>query len=254
MGEAQVLDRGTAQGEFFGRDMYLADIGGWPADRLRPERPVVAPRGARLRVWATDPHDGRHLPPPGDGVLLDTGRFSLTNSGNRTLRAPKRSWKVDLDVDGGDDRVGGMSCLNLKAMYNDPAQMREALAWRLFRQAGVSASRHTVFNPPAIDAVTGCDSGGGLWDRVSRAAYLELDSPHGVPFTGRQFTNDEVYRSGFGQQELRHGNAMILGIHHYVRMRHDRAREQLAALRRTHPSGASGARFSGVPEPLPGQP
>ena len=36
-----------------------------------------------------------------------------------------------------------MSCINLKSMYNDPAQMREALAWRLLRDAGVPAARHT---------------------------------------------------------------------------------------------------------------
>ena len=28
-------------------------------------------------------------------------------------------------------------------MYNDPSQMREALAWRLFRNAGVPSARHT---------------------------------------------------------------------------------------------------------------
>lgn len=28
-------------------------------------------------------------------------------------------------------------------MFNDPSQMREALAWRLFDRIGVVASRHT---------------------------------------------------------------------------------------------------------------
>jgi spore coat protein CotH len=45
-----------------------------------------------------------------------------------------------------------MGRLNLKAMYNDPSQMREALAWRLFRRVGVPASRHT-FTKLAFDAV-----------------------------------------------------------------------------------------------------
>ena len=36
-----------------------------------------------------------------------------------------------------------MTCVNLKSMYNDPSQMREALAWRLFRHAGVPAAQHT---------------------------------------------------------------------------------------------------------------
>ena len=36
-----------------------------------------------------------------------------------------------------------MTWINLKAMYNDPSQMREALAWRLFGIAGIPAPRHT---------------------------------------------------------------------------------------------------------------
>ncbi len=490
----------SRQGEFFDRAMYLLDVQGWPADQMRPDTgPVVAPAGARLRLCETDPHDGRHLPPPGDpGVLLDTARFSLANSGNRTLLAPKRSWKVDLDAGDADGEVAGMSVLNLKAMYNDPSQMREALAWGLFGQAGVPASRHTyakfginraylglfsvieqvdraflkerfgrnskgnlfkvycgeigpgtlqhrvgpdgddsgrqyrgpdsddptyrlksysdapgadsyddlarfvrvvngvdlpggddrfgtdafaasarevfnvdaflrwaginllvggwdnyfatpanyylynsgkaggagdvvadpyftfipwdydntfgidyfgvrwqdtdlldwpantagywrfnggsgtsrlplvqnllrhadfrryyldhveylldtAFNPAAIEAVTGADGSGGLWDRVSRAAYLESDTPYGRPFTERQWTNDEVFHNGFAQYELRHGNAFALGITHYVRMRHDSARVQLERLRRTDPRGASGATFPVSPEPLPGR-
>jgi hypothetical protein len=457
----------------------------------------VAPDGARLRLWETHPHDTRQLPPPGGaGTLLDTARFSLANSGNRTKNAPKRSWKVDLEP--GDDEVAGMSVLNLKSMYNDPSQMREALAWRLFGQAAVPAPRHTyarlginggylglfslieqvdraflkehfgrnsrgnlfkvysgqlgpgtlehrvgaggddsgrqyktkedeeptyrlksyskapgadsyddlahfvrvingvglpggenrfasdafadsvrdvlavdaflrwagvnvligawdnyfatpanyylynsgkagreddvvsapyftfipwdydntfgidyfgtawqhtdlldwpsntvkywrfnrghdgktsdvplvrnllrqpefrryyldhvehlldtVLAPAAVDAVLGGEGGGGLWDRVSRGAYLESDTPYGWPFTGRQFTNDEVYRSGVTQEELRHGDEFALGVHHYVRMRYDSAREQLDRLRRTDPSGSSGATFPTTPEPLP---
>ena len=93
--------------------------------------------------------------------------------------------------------------------------------------------------------------GGGLWDRVARAAYLESDTPHGSPHTGRQFTNDEVYRSGHEQWELRRGEEHAEGIVHYVRMRHDSARAQLAVLRRDHPAGASGASFPAALEPLP---
>jgi hypothetical protein len=95
------------------------------------------------------------------------------------------------------------------------------------------------------------ERGSRQWDRVSQAAYLESDTPGGQPFTGRQFSNDEVYRSGREQQELRRGDTKVEGIIHYVRMRHDRARAQLAELRRDHPPGASGATFSGKLEPLP---
>ena len=487
----------SRQHEFFDRSMYVVDVRGWPVDQVHPPKPLdplVAPAGARLRLWETHPHDTRHLPPPGSaGAMLDTARFSLANSGNRTRNAPKRSWKIDLDP--GDDEVAGMTCLNLKSMYNDPSQMREAVAWALFRQAGVPAARHTyarfgiderylglfsvieqvdraflkehfgrnsrgnlfkvycgqigpgtlehrvgadgddggrqyrtkgddptyrlksysraagadsyddlaqlvrvingiglpggedrfgtdtfaasvrevfavdaflrwagvnvligawdnyfatpanyylynsgraggeddvlsgpyftfipwdydntfgidyvgtawqhtdlldwpsntvgywrrngnggtsplplvqnllrhrelrryyldhvehlldtVFTPAAIDAVLGPDGGDGLWDRVSRGAYLESDTPYGTPFTGRQFSNDEVFRNGVAQYELRHGDEFALGIHHYVRMRYDSARDQLARLRGPDPSGSSGATFPAPPEPLP---
>jgi hypothetical protein len=83
------------------------------------------------------------------------------------------------------------------------------------------------------------------------SAYFEADFPQSGPFTGRQFTNDEVYRAGYEQQELRHADEFVLGIYHYVRMRRDSARAQLATLRRTFPAGASGGQFPGILEPLP---
>ena len=134
--------------EFFQQPMYMLHVTGWPQDAVRPneplEKPVVAPAGARLALWPTDPGDGRHIAPRGNaGALYETATFSLVNSGNRTLWASKRSWKADLEPGGGGDRLAGMSKVNLKAMYNDPSQMREALAWRLFASAGVPASRHT---------------------------------------------------------------------------------------------------------------
>jgi CotH kinase protein len=493
----ETIDSDAARREFFDRRMYMIAVDGWPSGELRPERPVLATRDGSFRLWRTSPSDARHVPPPGgDGVLATSRAFSLVNSGNRTLRVPKRSWKVDFHVDGGADEVAGMSCLNLKAMYNDPAQMREALAWRMFGAAGVPSSRHTYakfaindrylglfsvveqvdrsflrehfgknhhgnlykaycggldcatlehrvgsdgtdggrqyaepgsedatyrlktneddpaassyddlaalvrtvngvglpggderfdsdvyrdsvqrifnatgflrwagvnvligawdnyfatpanyylynsgrkgesrdfvadpyftfipwdydnsfgidyfgtrwqytdlldwpsntgnygrrnggghrshiplvqhllanhgfrqyyldhleflldtsFTPQAVAALIGTDGGDGLWERVRHAAYLESDTPYGTPFTGRQFTNDEVYRAGCQQQQLQHGQAHIDGIYHYVRMRYDSAREQLGRLRATYPSGASGATFPGVAEPLP---
>jgi hypothetical protein len=86
---------------------------------------------------------------------------------------------------------------------------------------------------------------------VSRSAYLESDTPLGPPFTERQFVNDDVYRAGFRQDDLRRGDASILGISRYVRRRYDSARGQLAELRRTYPAGASGASFPAAAEPLP---
>ncbi len=495
----QYLRASTGKAEFFDEPMYVISVAGWPADHLTPEEPVEASGDARLALWPSDPADARHVPPPEqEGVLFATPTFSLMNSGNRTLRAPKRSWKVNFEIGGDDQRLVDMSRLNLKAMYNDPAQMREALAWQLFAGAGVPASRHTyaklaindryrglfflveqvdrrmlkdhfggndggnlykaycddigcatlerrvgedgddsgrqyfkaksiddrsyrlksneddaqantyddlaelirridgvglsggderfasddyrasldavmsmpaflrwagvnllagswdnyfatpanyylynagrkgaresfvespyfvllpwdydnsfgidyfatewqdtdvvdwaantrnyckqthapgetsriplvqnvlrnhdfcqyyldhlehlletVFDPDKIAAKLGPDGGPGLWERVRHAAYLESDTPSGPPFTGRQFTNDEVYRTGCLQNEVRHGDAHVEGIVHYVRMRRDQARRQLEALRATFPSGASGATFTGVMETLP---
>ncbi len=134
----------TSKGEFFDRQLYLIDITDWPQDDPRTDTPVTASGAARLALWRTEPGDARHIPPPGaDGVLFTTPTFSLVNSGNRTLHADKRSWKINFEVADGQDRVVGMSKLNLKSMCNDPSQMREALVWRLFRAAGVPAPRHT---------------------------------------------------------------------------------------------------------------
>jgi hypothetical protein len=484
--------------EFFGWKMYVVHVTGWPADAFTPEEPVASSGNARLELWRTDPSDDRHVPPPGqEGVLLSTPTFSLMNSGNRTLRVPKRSWKVNFDVGDSKERLVDMSRLNLKAMYNDPSQMREALAWQSFAEVGVPASQHTyarlaindrymglfffveqvderflkdhfgsndqgnlykaycgdvgcatlerrvgadgddsgrqyftaspddrsyrlkandadphassyddlaqltrtidgvgipggddrfgsdafrasleaimnvpaflrwagvnvlvgswdnyfatpanyylynaghkgakdafmdspyfvfipwdydnsfgidyfgtqwqytdivdwpantrnywakqgahdktshiplvtnllrnhdlcqyyldhlehlldtVFTPDKIVAQIGAEGGGGLWDRVRQAAYLEADTPYAPPFTGRQFTNDDVYRTGYQQNEIWRGETKVEGIFHYVRMRCDSARQQLATLRKDYPSGASRATFSGMLEPLP---
>ena len=113
-----------------------------------PQQPGVltskaaAPQDARLDIWPTDPASSHHISgPDACGAAFGTQGFSLINSGNRTLHAPKRSWKITLTRDADD--LAGMTCINLKSMYNDPAQMREALAWRLLRNAGVPAARHT---------------------------------------------------------------------------------------------------------------
>ncbi len=489
------LAASKGKAEFFEQDMYMIHVTGWPGDCFTPDEPVESSSDARLELWRTDPRDDRHRPPPDqEGVLLSTSTFSLMNSGNRTKHAPKRSWKINFEVGGNKDRLVEMSRLNLKSMYNDPCQMREALAWNLFALAGVPASRHTyaklminerymglfsfieqvdrrflrdhfgandrgnlykaycgdvgcatlerrvgldgddggcqyfttgsydrtyrlktnendlhantyddlaqlvrtidgaglpggddrfssdafrasvqgimnvwaflrwagvnlligswdnyfatpanyylynaghrgakkefmdspyfvfvpwdydnsfgvdyvgtqwqytdivdwpsntkkywgksdktshiplvqnllrnhdlcqyyldhleylldtAFSHDVVLGLMGPEGGGGLWDRVRHAAYLEADTPYSPPFTGRQFTNDEVYLTGCMQNETRRGEAKVEGIVHYVRMRCDSARQQFAALRKAYPNGASGATFPGVIEPLP---
>src|SRR5580700_6638090 len=130
--------------EFFDADMYMFHVTGFQPGHGVLTEPVRPGHGARLDVWRTDPAHHRHIPDPHQqGTLFSTQAFSLKNSGNRTLRAPKRSWRIILDGSGHDNRLAGMSRINLKAMYNDPSQMREALAWRLFGIAGIAAPRHT---------------------------------------------------------------------------------------------------------------
>jgi hypothetical protein len=467
--------------------MYMFHVTGFRPGRGVLTEQVKPDHGARLDVWKTDPADDRRIPaPPGGGVLFGTSAFSLKNSGNRTLRAPKRSWRITLDATGPGNRLAGMVRINLKAMYNDPSQMREALAWRLFGEANVPASRHTYaklafdttyrglfsviehvdkkflrdhfgenhlgnlyktgcrdigcasleyrtgpdgddtgrqyfipgspertyrlktnkndpeantyddlacfirtingiglpggderfdtdvfresvdgimnvnaflrwaavnmllgswdnyyatrsnyylynsgrrgaakdfvgspyfhfipwdydnclgidysgtrwqyadildwpgkvnrhipkiplvrnllrnhdyrqyyldylehmldteFNPGAIAEQIGARTEDGLWHRVRQAAYLESDTPYEKPFTGRRYSNDEVYQSGCRQRQLRHGKKTIEGIIHYVRMRHDSARAQLKQLRRAIPRTVDG--FPPAAERLP---
>ena len=486
----RAADSVRAKDEFFATGMYMFHITGFPQQPGVLPGEVDAPPGARLDVWRTDPASNTHIPGPGtDGVLLSTPGFSLANSGNRTLHAPKRSWKVTVDK---GHHLAGMARVNLKSMYNDPSQMREALAWGLFRTAGLPAARHTYaklafdatyyglfavieqvdkpflkehfgdndrgnlykaycgdvgcatlehrtgpggddsgrqyftddtddrtyrlktnkddhaagtyddlaqlirtingvgltggdarfgtdafresvdaimnayaflrwagvnlllgswdnyyatpsnyylynsgrlgaeddfmhapyftfipwdydnclgidyfgtkwqytdildwpsntesywrhharsriplvqnllrnghyrgyyldhleylldtrFNTGAIAGLIAADSDAGLWGRVHQAAYLESNTPYGPPFTGRQFSNDEVYQAGCKQNELRHGTEKADGIINYVRMRYDSARRQLAQLRATTPRGTA-AGFPAVMEPLP---
>jgi len=92
---------------------------------------------------------------------------------------------------------------------------------------------------------------GGLWDRVSQAAFLEADGPRVPAHTGRQFTNDQVYWNGFQHHELSQDARHTHGILHYVRMRHDSARTQLETWRETVPAGSSGITFPEARTPLP---
>jgi CotH kinase protein len=496
-GTVRTEDRATAKDGFFAAAMYMFHVTGFPQPASVVLRRAEAPPGARLDVWHTDPDDARHIPGPGaEGVALSTPAFSLMNSGNRTLRAPKRSWKITLEHTGhGGNHLAGMTCVNLKSMYNDPSQMREALAWQLFRKAALPAARHTYaklafdatyyglfsvieqvdhrflkdhfgvndrgnlykaycgdvgcatlehragpdgddsgrqyfladsddrtyrlktnesdhdagtyddlaqfirtingtglpggdgrfdtdafresvdgimnaraflrwasvnlllgswdnyyatpsnyylynsgrlggadgfmhspyftfipwdydnclgidyfrtkwqytdildwpsntghyrpdharshiplvanllrnrdyrqyyldhlefmldshFSPDAFGEQISAGSGDGLWGRVRQAAYLESATPYSQPFTGRQFTNDEVYLSGCQQNELWHGQEKAEGIIHYVRMRCDSARRQLAELRKNIPRGTGAAAFPATVEQLPGQ-
>jgi hypothetical protein len=492
---SNVTRTSQAKDEFFAAGMHMFHVTGFPPPKNVLTRKAEAPPAARLDVWRTDPASDRHIPGPDVGdVAFGTPGFSIVNSGNRTLRTPKRSWKIALEAAPGRGYLAGMTCVNLKSMYNDPAQMREALAWRLFGLAGLPAARHTYaklafdvtyyglysvieqvdktflkdhfganhrgnlykaycgdvgcatlehrtgadgddsgrqyyrvaadgdrtyrlktneddrdastyddlaqfirtingaglgggegrfdsdafresvdgimnaraflrwaavnlllgswdnyyatpsnyslynsgrlgaaddfmaspyftfipwdydnclgidyfgtqwqytdildwpgntrhynrergtsriplvqnllrnrdyrqyyldyletlldtrFHPDAFSQQIAADSDDGLWGRISRAAYLESATPYGQPFTGRQFTNDEVYLTGCKQNELRHGQEKAEGIVHYVRMRRDSARRQLDQLRKQTPRAIDSASFPATMEPLP---
>ena len=95
------------QQEFFDADMYMVHVTGFRPGRGVLTEPVRPGSGARLDVWKTDPADDRHIPAVGEGggALFSTQAFSIKNTGNHTLRAPKRSWRMILDAAGPDNRL-----------------------------------------------------------------------------------------------------------------------------------------------------
>jgi hypothetical protein len=109
----------------------------------------------------------------------------------------------------------------------------------------------TRFNEQWFTERIGQEGSGGLWDQVRNAAFLESDTPAGPAHTGRQFTNDQVYWNGYEGYELDKDGQRTTGILHYVRMRHDSARDQLEQLRKKTPSGFSDATFPAEPTPIP---
>jgi hypothetical protein len=108
-----------------------------------------------------------------------------------------------------------------------------------------------VMNEGAVLGRIGDEGGGGLWDLARASAYLEADGPTATPHTGRRFTNDQVFWNGFRHEELSAFGFHTFGIQHFVRMRHDSARQQLVEWRAIHPKGSSGASFPAKPSPLP---
>ena len=134
---------GQEKTDFFDASMHMIHITGFPRQQGVLVHPAEA-HGARLDVWRTNPDDKQHISgATGEGAAFSTRTFSLANSGNRTLRAPKRSWKVSLEPGEGGVRLAGMARVNLKSMYNDPSQMREAIAWHMFGRAELPSPRHT---------------------------------------------------------------------------------------------------------------
>ncbi len=132
--------------EFFqDRNMYYVKVDGWPNDQVDSwhlREPVKSPTSAVMKIYQINPDDPIHCP-SGDGKdpLYETRTFELGTSGNKTKWAPKSSYKFEFDD--AQSPFLGMGSLNLKSMWNDVANMREALAWKMFQLADVPASRHT---------------------------------------------------------------------------------------------------------------
>lgn len=100
--------------------------------------------GGELSIWKADPKSDAHCPDTETSdakLVFKTKKFEKRTSGNLTLNTPKSSWKFSLEDK--DDRLFKMKAINLKSMWNDVSQMREALVWKMFDEAGVDAPKHT---------------------------------------------------------------------------------------------------------------
>jgi hypothetical protein len=168
--------------------------------------------------------------------------FGIDYFGTKWQYTPLTDWPANTEA---YNRFNGRGKRSKIPLVTNLMANRDYLGYYLDR---VEDLLDTVFSPAVIGQRT--TAPGALWDRITPDVYWESDSPNGVPFSGRQFSNDEVYRTAFGQNELRRPDAMIEGIQHYTLMRYDRARAELATLRRQVPRGPS-TTFPRTPDPLP---
>lgn len=124
---------------------YFVRIANWDGRYMTPaslndERMTA---GSSMRLYKTAISSGAHCP---DGevsdsnLVFETKTFSLRTSGNVTNGTPKSSYKIGLEDD--DDRLFKMKSINLKSMWNDVSQMREAVSWSMFNKAGLATPRH----------------------------------------------------------------------------------------------------------------
>ena len=86
-----------AKDEFFSAGMHMFHITGFPQQSGVLTRKVGAPQGARLEVWRIDSAESVIFPAQVPKASRSAPEFLVGQSGNRTLHAPKRSWKITLD-------------------------------------------------------------------------------------------------------------------------------------------------------------
>lgn len=136
----------ASKAEMFATDMLFVRLNGWDGNKMTPAslKDETKVENAELLVYRARASSQLHCPDaeatPAD-LVYKTKSFTIRTSGNLTNGTPKSSYKISLETK--DDRMFGMRKINLKSMWNDVSQMREALAWSLFDEAGVPASRHT---------------------------------------------------------------------------------------------------------------
>lgn len=130
--------------EFFNsRRLYYIRIRNWDpklmGDALKKKQSVP---GSIVEVFTTDPKNDKHCPDEAatdDKRLYYTGDFEIGRKGNKTFDLPKGSYKIKLEK----YQFFGMPSITLNGMQIDISQMREALAWKMFREMGIPASGHT---------------------------------------------------------------------------------------------------------------
>ncbi len=142
-GEDLTTDALRDKKDFFAQPMLFVRIVGWGGDPddMRSLRDDTHLGDAELQIYKTSTTSTEHCPETKSGLVFHTKAFNLRTSGNKTNGTPKSSYKVSLEDK--TDKLFGMKALNLKSMWNDVSQMREALAWRLFAEGGVVAPKHT---------------------------------------------------------------------------------------------------------------
>jgi hypothetical protein len=140
-------DGALSEDDFWGDGtLYFVHIDRWDPTRMTPAslRDEVSVPGSAVRIYRIDRNSPHHCPTAEVGsndLVFETTGFDLRTSGNLTNGTPKSSYKIGFTNK--DERLYDMRALNLKSMWNDVSQLREALAWSLFKQAGVRSSRHT---------------------------------------------------------------------------------------------------------------
>jgi spore coat protein H len=110
-----------------------------------PEKPADPNREVHRNDFGVDLPWGVGVIAMGDQTFKKIG---IRYKGNGTIMDAsgtiKKSFKIDLDREGGDGRFGGSKTINLNCGVTDPSRCRESLGFILYRAAGVPAPRTTL--------------------------------------------------------------------------------------------------------------